>query len=83
MQSLTDWITGKPAPDVEPQNSLLQDWKSYSGQPNNQASASSDRFLASAEEGASAVGKIVGGAFNTVAATASGAAASVSSSVQK
>lgn len=87
MQAISDWISGASVPDREPdQTSLVADWKSYSatGAPGKTLRhAQSDTVLISAEEGTSSVTKFVSGAFSTVAAAATGAATSVSNSVQK
>lgn len=82
MQSITGWFKGS-APDNEPPAGVLAEWNSYAGKPSTGASVS-DRLLSSAEEGGSSTfGRVLSSTFSSVANAATGAAASVNSSVQK
>lgn len=89
MQAMATWFGGASAPDKEPSapTSLASEWKQYSASssgpsPGKLGTSQSDRLLASAEEGAASVTRLVSGAFGAVAGGVAGAASSVSTGVQ-
>lgn len=82
MDAISNWFKGS-VPDNEPSSSVLNEWNKYAGEGGTAKGSQTDRLLTSAEEGASTVSKLVTGALSTVAGAATGAAASVSSGVQK
>jgi hypothetical protein len=82
MEAITGFFKGT-VPDNEPSPSVLSEWQKYSGTSAAASGSQTDRLMASAEEGASTVGKLVSGAFSTVAGAATGAASSVTAGVQK
>ena len=75
MESLTTWFSGKTAPDKEPPQSVLSDWKSY--QANDGKTNSSSKLLSSAEEGAASFSRLASGAFNSVTVASSSVVGSV------
>jgi len=83
MQSFSGWFSGKSVPDNEPSQTVLAQWNTYAGKSGAPNGSQTDKLLATAEEGASTMGKLVTDAFSSVAAAATGAASTVSSSVQR
>ena len=84
MDTLSGWLKGS-VPDNEPAAapSVLSEWRQYSGTSAPASNSQADRLLASAEEGASTVGKSLSNALSTLTSAASGAAASATSGLQR